>query len=63
MKGRDLGAVASDVQARLDKLAFPLGYYAVLQGEYQELNAARRRLELFAVLALAGDFRTSATVL
>ena len=56
VRGRDLGAVASDVQARLDKLAFPLGYYAVLRGEYQELNAARRRLELFAVLALAVIF-------
>ena len=63
VKGRDLGAVASDVQARLEKLAFPLGYYAVLQGEYQELSAARRRLELFAVLALAVHLRTSATVL
>src|SRR5882757_1660441 len=56
VKGRDLGAVASDVQARLDKLAFPLGYYAVLQGEYQELSAARRRLELYSLLALAGVF-------
>src|SRR4029453_2921811 len=50
VKGRDLGAVASDVQARLEKLSFPLGYYAVLQGEYQELNAARRRLELYSLL-------------
>ncbi len=56
VRGRDLGAVASDVQSRLEKLAFPLGYYAVLQGEYQELSAARRRLELFAVLALVGIF-------
>ncbi len=56
VRGRDLGAVASDVQSRLEKLAFPLGYYAVLQGEYQELSAARRRLELFAVLALAAIF-------
>jgi CzcA family heavy metal efflux pump len=53
VRGRDLGAVAGDVQSRLDKLSFPLGYYAVLQGEYQELNAARRRLELLGVLALA----------
>src|SRR6266852_5645086 len=56
VKGRDLGAVARDVQVRLEKMAFPLGYYAVLQGEYQELSAARRRLELFAVLALAVIF-------
>jgi len=56
VRGRDLGAVAGDVQSRLDKLSFPLGYYAVLQGEYQELNAARRRLELLGVLALAVIF-------
>jgi CzcA family heavy metal efflux pump len=56
VRGRDLGAVARDVQSRLEKLTFPLGYYAVLQGEYQELSAARRRLELFAVLALAVIF-------
>src|SRR5258705_8914721 len=54
--GRDLGVVAMDVQSRLDKMAFPLGYHAVLQGEYQELSAARRPLELFAVLALAVIF-------
>jgi Cu/Ag efflux pump CusA len=56
VRGRDLGTVARDVQARLDKLSFPLGYYAVLQGEYQELSAARRRLDLFGALALAAIF-------
>ena len=63
VKGRDLGAVASDVQARLDKLAFPLGYYAVLQGEYQELSAARRRLELYSPPGARRRLRASATVL
>jgi len=33
-------------------MAFPLGYYAVLQGEYVELRAARGRLQLLGVLAL-----------
>jgi CzcA family heavy metal efflux pump len=56
VRGRDLGTVASEVQSRLAKLAFPLGYYAVLQGEYQELSAARKRLELLGVLALAVIF-------
>jgi CzcA family heavy metal efflux pump len=56
VRGRDLGAVAGDVQTRLAKLAFPLGYYAVLQGEYQELSAARKRLELLGLLALAVIF-------
>lgn len=56
VRGRDLAAVARDVQARLEKLSFPLGYYAVLQGEYQELRAARTRLQLFGALALAVIF-------
>jgi CzcA family heavy metal efflux pump len=56
VKGRDLAAVAADVQARLQTIAFPLGYYAVLQGEYAELRAARGRLQLFAVLALVAVF-------
>lgn len=56
VRGRDLAAVAQDVQARLDKLSFPLGYYAVLQGEYQELRAARARLEALSGLALAVIF-------
>jgi Cu/Ag efflux pump CusA len=56
VKGRDLGAVATEVQSRLQKMAFPLGYYAVLQGEYAELRTTRERLQLFAVLALVGIF-------
>ncbi|MCK1636883.1 efflux RND transporter permease subunit [Bradyrhizobium sp. 157] len=54
VRGHDLAAVAVEVQSRLQKMAFPLGYYAVLQGEYAELRASRERLQLFAVLALAG---------
>ena len=56
VKGHDLAAVATEVQSRLQKMVFPLGYYAVLQGEYAELRTARERLQLFAVLALAGIF-------
>ena len=49
---RDLESVAQDVQARLDKITFPLGYRAVLQGEYTELKAARARILLGTGLAL-----------
>ena len=49
---RDLESVAKDVQARLDKIDFPLGYRAVLQGEYSELKAARERILLFTGFAL-----------
>jgi CzcA family heavy metal efflux pump len=56
VRGRALAAVAEDVQARLRTMAFPLGYYAVLQGEYVELRAARGRLQLLGVLALVAIF-------
>jgi Cu/Ag efflux pump CusA len=54
VKGRDLASVAQDVQQRLQTVRFPLGYRAVLQGEYVELKAAQRHLLLFAGLALLG---------
>jgi CzcA family heavy metal efflux pump len=50
--GRDLESVAQDVQTRLDKIDFPIGYRAVLQGEYVELKAARTRILLFSSFAL-----------
>ena len=53
---RDLESVAKDVQGRLDKIDFPIGYRAVLQGEYVELKAARERMLLFTGLALVTIF-------
>ena len=50
--GHDLESVAKDVQSRLDKIDFPIGYRAVLQGEYIELKAARERILLFTGFAL-----------
>ena len=44
VKGRDLASVAQEVQRRLEKVGFPLGYRAVLQGEYIELRAAQQHL-------------------
>ena len=52
VKGRALEAVAQEVQQRLDKVDFPIGYRAVLQGEYIELKAARERILAFTGLAL-----------
>ena len=49
---RDLESVAKDVQARLDKISFPIGYRAVLQGEYTELKAARARILLGTAASL-----------
>jgi len=56
VKGRDLGSVAEDVRARLDKLQFPIGYYPHLLGEYKERQAAQRALFGFALLAAAAIF-------
>ena len=53
IQGRDLASVAQDVQRRLDFMKFPLGYHAILQGAYVELQAAQENLQLFAVLAMA----------
>ena len=52
MKGRDLGAVAQDVEARLSKMSMPAGYYPQLLGEYKERQAAQQRL-LIASIAVA----------
>jgi CzcA family heavy metal efflux pump len=54
VEGRDLAAVAQDVQQRLDTIKFPLGYHAILQGAYVELQSAQSNLQLFAIAALAG---------
>jgi CzcA family heavy metal efflux pump len=56
VEGRDLAAVAQDVQQRLDAMKFPLGYHAILQGAYVELQAAHANLGTFAILAMIGIF-------
>jgi len=56
VKGRDLASVAEEVQKALNKIDFPLGYYAVLQGEYVELRAARSRILLFALIVIIGIY-------
>jgi Cu/Ag efflux pump CusA len=54
VRGRDLGSVARDVQARLEQIRFPLEHHAELLGEYKERQAAQHRLLWFALVALAG---------
>jgi CzcA family heavy metal efflux pump len=56
VRGRDLGAVARDVQAQLAALSFEQGYYAEVLGEYAERQASSTRLTLLAVGAVAGIF-------
>jgi Cu/Ag efflux pump CusA len=54
VEGRDLGAVMAEVDARLGKVQFPIGYRSVVLGEYAERQAARNRLAIYAVLAAIG---------
>jgi CzcA family heavy metal efflux pump len=56
VRGRDLGAVANDVQQRLQQIKFPLEYHAEVLGEYQERQAAQGRLLIFGLAAAIGVF-------
>jgi Cu/Ag efflux pump CusA len=56
VRGRDLGGVARDIQARLADLLFPQGYYAEVLGEYAERQASSSRLTLLGILAVASIF-------
>jgi Cu/Ag efflux pump CusA len=47
--GRDLGSVARDVADRVGGMSFPLGYSAEVLGEYEERQAAQRRMLLFSI--------------
>ena len=54
VRGRDLGAVAREIQARLGSVAFDRGYYAEVLGEYAERQASSNRLLLTGVFAVIG---------
>jgi CzcA family heavy metal efflux pump len=56
VRGRDLGAVARDLQRTLAGHMFPQGYYAEVMGEYAERQASSSRLMLAGGLALVGIF-------
>jgi Cu/Ag efflux pump CusA len=52
--GRDLGSVATEVEAALASVHLPLGYHAELQGEWQERQAAGKGLMLLSIVAAIG---------
>ncbi len=56
VRGGDLAAVAQEVDRRIKKISFPLGYTAILQGEYIELRKARDSLLAYSILAGAAVF-------
>jgi len=54
VKNRKLNLVMADVNAGLAKVQFPLGYHAVVLGEYAERQAAQGRLFTYAIAAAIG---------
>lgn len=56
VRGRDVSAVASDLRRSLDRVDFPLEYHAEVLGDYSHQQAARGRLQLFAIAAAVGIF-------
>ena len=70
VRGRDLGAVAGDIQTRLAALSFQQGYYAQVLGEYAERQASSTRLTLLGfgavaaiILILLADFGSARPIL
>jgi CzcA family heavy metal efflux pump len=56
VRGRDVGAVAGDVKARLKTVEFPREYFPSLLGEYVEREDAQRRVLGLAVAAAIGAY-------
>ena len=56
VRGRDLGAVANEIQAALGGVTFPAEYHAELLGEYAAHAESRNRLLTLAAFALLGIF-------
>ena len=57
VSGRDLGSVVRDLEAELDEeVDFPLGYSAELLGEFEEREAAQRRMIIFGIGAALAIF-------
>jgi CzcA family heavy metal efflux pump len=52
----DLGAVAQDVQSRLNAVQFPREFHAEVLGEYTERQAAQNRMLVVALAAVLGIF-------
>ena len=52
VSGRDLGSVATDVQALLNQIPRPVGYDLMVAGDFEEQQKAFRELVISLVLAL-----------
>ena len=54
--GRDTAAVAADIEAAIDQIAFPLEYHAEVLGGFADAAAARTRVLVVALTAAVGIF-------
>jgi CzcA family heavy metal efflux pump len=54
--GRDLGAVAREVEQGIKKIDFPLEHHATVIGVFAERQAAQRRLAGYAIVTAIGIF-------
>jgi Cu/Ag efflux pump CusA len=54
VRGRDLNLVASDIEARLAQLSFPLEYHARVLGDYDDRRQTRERLTTLWIAAAIG---------
>jgi Cu/Ag efflux pump CusA len=54
--GRDPGAVAEEVDDRLEKIGFPLEYHPELLGEHSEREKAQARILAVSLVAVIGIF-------
>lgn len=55
-KGRDLGSVAKDVEAKLKDVPFDVGYHPEVLGEYKERQESQTRLYSLMLISLLGIF-------
>jgi Cu/Ag efflux pump CusA len=56
VKGRDLGSVVADVEAKLATVKFPIGYYPQLLGEYKERQEAKKNLLTSSIIVAVAIF-------
>jgi CzcA family heavy metal efflux pump len=56
VRGRDMGAVARDVEDGLDDISFPLEHHATVIGVFAERQDAQRRLASYAIITIVGIF-------
>jgi Cu/Ag efflux pump CusA len=56
VRGRDLGSVVRDVEARLQRVTFPLGYHPEVLGEFAERQKVQKKMRGYAIAAAIGVF-------